>query len=536
MMQSRKLGLSGAHVFAAATFLLVLGSASAGPVLWAGNVTSSSASFRVVGHDGKKFSVSRAQDLSSPVYETTLPTGPASLVVSGLASETIYFYGVSDDIGKFTTFKDGAYNFTVGFSSCARSRSNSVAFRELQNLNLTFFINMGDLHYQDIPTNDEVRFRDAYRMVFDYANPKNFYKSTGIVYVYDDHDFGPNDAVGTSPSRPAAQKTYRENFPHYNLPNTTTADNTGSVYHSFTVGRVRFIVMDTRAEQIPGQQIVSETQLNWVFDELRNHTQYGMVVLVSSQPWIGAEVPADTNWLSFGSTRRRLANFIASNNISNLIMMAGDAHMIAYDDGSNSDYNDVGGSAGFPVFQSASLDRPGSTKGGPYSGGCFAYRIGMTNQYSTMQVTDTGSRICIDVRGFRAADEWTRSQEIASLSLCTPTVKKGSTGAGSCTIPNFPSWAVSGLLVVYLVAGALIVTAIIMISPKKCCAPTAVPRVRLISTIIFAVAIILIVIISVAPNISMPGLNVWPMILAQGIFDAIFLVLLLILAVAWKRS
>lgn len=36
--------------------------------------------------------------------------------------------------------------------------------------------------------------------------------------------------------------------------------------------------------------------------------------------------------------------------------------MLAFDDGSNSDYSDDGG-AGFPVMQAAPLDRWGSTKG-----------------------------------------------------------------------------------------------------------------------------------------------------------------------------
>jgi hypothetical protein len=394
---------------------------------------------------------------------------------------------------------------------------------------------MGDLHYEDIATNDETRFRNAFRMVFDYANPRNFYKSTGIVYIYDDHDFGPNDAVGTSPSRPAAQKMYRENFPHYNLPNTTS-DGMGAVYQAFTVGRIRFVLMDTRSEQIPGVQIMSDTQLQWIFSELANASSYGMLVLVSSQPWIGGETVGDTNWLSYGKTRERLANAVAASNVTNMIMLAGDAHMIAYDDGTNSDYNTIGGSAGFPVFQSASLDRPGSSKGGPFSVGCYAYRIGMTNQYSTMKFTDTGSAVCIDVKGFRAADQFTRRQEVASYSACTPTTKKGTPGNGSCSIPNFPTWTVSGLLVVYIVAGCLLLIAIILISPRKCCAKAAVPRVRLFGSIIFVVALLLIVIISVVPNISMPGLNVWPLMVAQGILDAVFLILLLILAIAWKRS
>jgi hypothetical protein len=42
-------------------------------------------------------------------------------------------------------------------------------------------------------------------------------------------------------------------------------------------------------------------------------------------------------------------------------MIAGDAHLVAADDGSNNDYSDNGG-AGFPLFQSAPMDNYGSDK------------------------------------------------------------------------------------------------------------------------------------------------------------------------------
>ena len=43
---------------------------------------------------------------------------------------------------------------------------------------------------------------------------------------------------------------------------------------------------------------------------------------------------------------------------------------LAIDDGTNSDYAAEGG-GGFPVFQAAAFDRPGSKKSSPYSEGAF---------------------------------------------------------------------------------------------------------------------------------------------------------------------
>ena len=49
--------------------------------------------------------------------------------------------------------------------------------------------------------------------------------------------------------------------------------------------------------------------------------------------------------------------------IHNLVMIAGDAHLLAIDDGSNTDYSNNGGKAGFPLMQSSPMAQYGSSKG-----------------------------------------------------------------------------------------------------------------------------------------------------------------------------
>ncbi len=56
---------------------------------------------------------------------------------------------------------------------------------------------MGDMHYQDIALNDENIFKDAYRRIHSESNQVALYRSTSLAYIWDDHDFGPNDSDGT---------------------------------------------------------------------------------------------------------------------------------------------------------------------------------------------------------------------------------------------------------------------------------------------------------------------------------------------------
>jgi hypothetical protein len=88
-------------------------------------------------------------------------------------------------------------------------------------------------------------------------------------------------------------------------------------------------------------------------------------------------------------------------------MVAGDAHMLAIDDGTNSDYSD-GGDAGFPVLQAAALDRPGSVKGGPYSEGTYPG----AGQFALMTIEDSGDVLRMSWQGY----DWELT-EIVSLAI-----------------------------------------------------------------------------------------------------------------------
>ena len=143
------------------------------------------------------------------------------------------------------------------------------------------------------------------------------------------------------------------------------------------------------------ESMLGSRQRAWLKQELLSGSQsYGLVVLVSSVPWIAAESRGGDDWGGFATERTEIADFIAENEIENLLLLAGDAHMLAIDDGSNADYSRRGG-AGFAVFQAAALDRPGSIKGGPYSEGTFPG----AGQYGLVTFSDDGNSITVDLRG-----------------------------------------------------------------------------------------------------------------------------------------
>ena len=86
-----------------------------------------------------------------------------------------------------------------------------------------------------------------------------------------------------------------------------------------------------------------------------------------------------------------------------MVMLSGDMHALAYDDGRNSDYA-VGGGAPLVVLHAAPLTRLGASKGGPYAAGPL---IGILH-YGLLDVTDTGgSTVQVRYSGKRV-DEGTK--------------------------------------------------------------------------------------------------------------------------------
>lgn len=320
--------------------------------------------------------------------------GIVRFALSGLQADTVYSYFFHDGRqavagGLFRTFPlvGQPANFRIACASCNRQGNNPV-FQAIAHQNPLFFLHMGDLHYRDIRQNEPQRYRDAYAAVVGDPAQMRLYRSRGIAYMWDDHDYGPNDSGHDSPSREAAHTAYRQCAPHYPLEiPAESPERAAPIGQAFSVGRVRFILTDLRSEHShQAGAHMGELQKKWFFTQLLEARQnHGLVVWMSSIPYISSR--GRDNWNGGAVERREIANFIKRHEIP-ICILAGDAHMVAIDDGSNADYAD-GGGAPIPVFQAASLGAGPSFKGGPYNIGARPGR----QQFGIMDVEDDGQTI-----------------------------------------------------------------------------------------------------------------------------------------------
>jgi hypothetical protein len=316
---------------------------------------------------------------------------------SGIYYSSSQYLTTSSYLGKFRTPPNGltAYSYTASFASCMQSNTTATIFNKIKNYNPHVFFQIGDMFYWDNAQEpaSTAQYEDAYQNVFasgsgylgyGTANPNyfpNMLKNVAIDYMWDDHDYGNNNSDKTSPNKGHVSAAVNRVFPHvpFTAPTTTYTSASVSVsfqpiYHSWKVGRVKFVFTDNRSERdpytdpdTPSKVVWSPTQEAWFMNEMRD-TSCPVKFWINTFPWEGTT--GDDGWEDYTYYRQKIANFLTrfSGSIGKIIIMSGDAHMTAIDDGIYSPWYGSGSRVSPPmtIYHSAPLDQVGSFKGGPY--------------------------------------------------------------------------------------------------------------------------------------------------------------------------
>jgi phosphodiesterase/alkaline phosphatase D-like protein len=375
--------------------------------VWSGNITPTSGTVAArLDTPGVKvrLRISTNPGLTPALYSSTVTTavtssGAVKLTVQGLQPDTDYYYGVEvagvlrselESRGRFRTFPLGRGSFKIAFGSCGDFRhADQSAYDAILNERPLLFINTGDLHYSDTNSTSADDYRANYDQVLSHPNQGPLYRGVPVAYMWDDHDFAGNDSNGSAMGRDAARAVYRERVPHYPIGPTG-----GTIGQTFTIGRVRVIMTDLRSGSVSNslKESASKTRMGtaqkaWFKQELINARDSGfpLVLWVSSTPWIAPAALGDDSWAGYATERIEIADFIRDNRIRNVVMLSGDMHGLAFDDGTNSDYA-TGGGAPLTVLHGAALSASPSSKGGPYSGGVLPG----SQQYGILEVYDNG--------------------------------------------------------------------------------------------------------------------------------------------------
>ena len=240
---------------------------------------------------------------------------------------------------------------------------------------------------------------------------QQIFRLAPVDYVYDDHDYlnnnasayTANDAIRAReiPASPQARlnsiQGYQQLFPGYPLANPN-----GGIWHKFTHGNADFFMLDTRSQRRPNMNalrrnargkfefmpnnqrhsmlagdstLIGENQRDWLLRELRASDADWKFVITSVPfnrgfrqaldltlalqdtvvfvPGFGqvtglfVAVELIDKWVGFEKEQELLMQFIRQNKIKNVIVLSGDLHTAAIDDGTN---------AGLPEIMAGGLD------------------------------------------------------------------------------------------------------------------------------------------------------------------------------------
>jgi phosphodiesterase/alkaline phosphatase D-like protein len=367
-------------------------------------VSSTTIVAKLDGHGTARLALAASPDMAAAAYSAPVVVhhGVARFDVDGLVAGRTYHYAVEVngtlDLATVGSFRVPSASHTFGFASCSDTHSDHPIFTTIGANAPDFFVHLGDLHYRDIAENEPRLFREGYDAVLSSSVQGRLWRNLPIAYIWDDHDFGPNDSDTLSPSKLAAYRVYREYVPHQPL-----ASPTGEgIYQSFVVGRVRYVLTDARSKRSPkgttsnpGRVVLGATQEAWFEQQLLAAQAAGQAICwANSKPWVAPARDRADDWGGYAVERTRLATFIAQHGLApRMFIISGDMHAVAFYDATRATHGDyaTGGGANLHVLQAAPLDMLVNHKGGPWTQGPFPPLGGWAQQFGLCTITDGGA-------------------------------------------------------------------------------------------------------------------------------------------------
>ena len=227
----------------------------------------------------------------------------------------------------------------IAFGSCNKMTMPQTMWPNVVANNPSLWIWLVDIIYAD--TSDMEALAAHYKRLKTNPEYKKLRAKAQIIGVYDDHDYGYNDACKYYPMKVESKKCLMD---FLDVPIKSPVRYRDGAYQSYAFGkpgeRIKVIIMDLRwfrdslvedphndrrkAPNMDGQML-GEVQWKWLEKELRNSTA-DLNILCSS-----VQVLADDHgfekWGNFPNERKRLLRLIVATKPKNLLILSGDRHM-----------------------------------------------------------------------------------------------------------------------------------------------------------------------------------------------------------------
>ncbi len=323
-----------------------------GPLL--GAVTDSSATVWVRTNVPAQVSIVYG-DPPQTVSATTVASSDftTKLKIDGLKPNTSYAYelrvnGAPQGGGNMTSFPprgDSApFRFVIlsDFRTLSRITQDVTTFEHAAQENPAFVILGGDFDHRNPTTLEDKRamFRELYTPADAMtAFVNRVLTKFPLVHFWDDHDYGDNNADKTYPHKADSLRVLQEYFPLY--PVSAHGD-----WQRFSYGDADFFVLDSRSQRDPwrepesaaksmldGDELGAAGQRAWLLNGLNNSDARWKFIV--SPVIFNPTTKQNDGWGAYATERQMILDFIRDHGITGVIVLSGDLHAGAIDDGTN---------------------------------------------------------------------------------------------------------------------------------------------------------------------------------------------------------
>ncbi len=216
----------------------------------------------------------------------------------------------------------------ITFGSCNHQWEKQPLWKSIAKNNPDLFIWLGDIIYSD--TEDMGKMRNDYMLQSDNEDYQSFAAKVPIVGIWDDHDYGQNNA-GKEYSKKDSSKLLL--FEFLKVPADNEAHSRPGAYQKYVYKKrdltVKVLLLDTRYFRdtlgTPSGTILGDDQWRWLIGELALND--ADVHIIGSGVQVLPTEHSYEKWANFPNDRERLIQILDRLNVNYPILISGDRHI-----------------------------------------------------------------------------------------------------------------------------------------------------------------------------------------------------------------
>lgn len=257
----------------------------------------------------------------------------ATFEIDGLAPGSAHTYSFQSELGTTPSFSfrtvpgAGARALRIAFGSCFFYHDSPLPiFDAIRLAQPALWLMAGDNCYYLEPDwqSEHTKMRAQLRSR-NSPSLRPLLATTPTLAVWDDHDYGPNDADGSYPGKAESLRVFRRMWAQP----AGGAPGVEGIFFSRRVGPVELFFLDMRYHRREKQSILGDGQRQWLIERLRASSAPVKVVVAGSQ--VLPEAPATREWECFQRDGRTeldaLVAAIATHDIRGVVFASGDVHL-----------------------------------------------------------------------------------------------------------------------------------------------------------------------------------------------------------------